>query len=71
MRLVDIDNLTVPKGFFENIDNIPKLFDWLESQVIEDKIIKLKGIPWRRVFEPDENGKYRMTEFVYKGDIDV
>ena len=34
------------------------------------RLIDVDTIQYRSVFEPDENGKYRMVEFVYKEEID-
>ena len=31
MRLVDIDAIKLPEGFFEKVDNVPKFYDWLNS----------------------------------------
>ena len=32
MRLIDADAIKLEKGFFENIDNVPKFFEWLGKQ---------------------------------------
>ncbi len=34
------------------------------------RLIDADTIPYRSVYEPDENGKYRMVEFVYKEEVD-
>lgn len=34
------------------------------------RLIDADTIPYRTVYEPDENGKYRMVEFVYKEEVD-
>lgn len=31
MRLVDIDAIKLPKGFFESVDNVPKFYEWLNT----------------------------------------
>ena len=31
MRLIDIDAVKLPEGFFEKVDNVPKFYDWLNS----------------------------------------
>lgn len=32
MRLIDADEIKLEKGFFENINNVPKFFEWLGKQ---------------------------------------
>lgn len=32
MRLIDADAIKIPKGFFEKVDNVPKFYEWLDSQ---------------------------------------
>ena len=29
MRLIDVDEIKLPQGFFEKIDNVPKFYEWL------------------------------------------
>lgn len=29
MRLVDVDEIKLPHGFFEKVDNVPKFYEWL------------------------------------------
>ena len=31
MRLVAIDAVKLPEGFFEKVDNVPKFYEWLNS----------------------------------------
>ena len=31
IRLIDADAIQLPKGFFENVDNVPKFYEWLNS----------------------------------------
>lgn len=31
MRLIDADAIQLPNGFFENVDNVPKFYEWLNS----------------------------------------
>lgn len=45
MRLIDADAIKLEKGFFENIDNVPKFFEWLGKQPIIDPV---KHGRWRR-----------------------
>lgn len=30
-RLVDADAIRLPKGFFENVDNVPKFYEWMNG----------------------------------------
>ncbi len=36
-RYIDIENVTIPKGFFEDL-NVPKLLAWLASQPTADVV---------------------------------
>ena len=36
MRLVDIDEIKLPKGFFEEVNDVPKFYDWLNSLPVVD-----------------------------------
>ena len=38
MRLIDADAIKLEKGFFENIDNVPKFFEWLGKQPTIDPV---------------------------------
>lgn len=29
MRLIDVDEIKLPQGFFEKVDNVPKFYEWL------------------------------------------
>ena len=54
MRPIDADAIQLPKGFFENVDNVPKFYEWLNS---------LPTVPaaprWHRADEtPNEDGWY-------------
>lgn len=31
MRLIDADAIKLPKGFFEEVDNVPKFYEWLNT----------------------------------------
>ena len=31
-RYIDADRIILPKGFFERVDNVPKFFEWLDTQ---------------------------------------
>lgn len=37
-RYIDIKKVTIPKGFFNQDLNVPKLFDWLYSQPAADVV---------------------------------
>lgn len=38
MRLIDADAIRLPKGFFEEVDNVPKFYEWLNEQpTIEER----------------------------------
>lgn len=37
-RMIDADAIKLEKGFFENIDNVPKFFEWLEKQPTIDAV---------------------------------
>lgn len=38
MRLIDADAIKLPKGFFEEVDNVPKFYEWLNKQpTIEER----------------------------------
>lgn len=39
MAYIDTSKVTIPKGFFEDL-NVPKLLDWLNSQPTEDVVPK-------------------------------
>ena len=30
-RLIDADALTLPRGFFESVTNVPRFYDWLAN----------------------------------------
>lgn len=36
-RYIDINKISIPKGFFNDL-NVPKLFDWLNSQPAADVV---------------------------------
>lgn len=52
MRLIDADAIKLPKGFFESVDNVPKFYEWLNSQPTIDPVrhgkwIKLGAAKYR------------------------
>lgn len=38
MRPIDADAIKLPKGFFEAVDNVPKLYEWLNEQPTIDAV---------------------------------
>ena len=49
MAYIDTSKVTIPKGFFEDL-NVPKLLDWLNSQPTAD-VVEAKRGEW---FEVDD-----------------
>lgn len=37
-RLVDVDEIRLPQGFFEKIDNVPKFYEWLGTLSTKDAV---------------------------------
>lgn len=52
MRLIDIDAIKLPEGFFERVDNVPKFYDWLNSLPTIDAVpvVRCKDCIWSRGF---------------------
>lgn len=38
MRLIDADAIRLKQGFFEEVDNVPKFYDWLDEQPTVDAV---------------------------------
>ena len=38
MRLVDTDAIKLSKGFFENVNNVPKFYEWLNTLPTVDTV---------------------------------
>ena len=38
MRLVKVDEIKLPQGFFEKIDNVPKFYEWLDTLPTVDAV---------------------------------
>lgn len=38
MRLVDADEIKLPQGFFEKVDNVPKFYEWLSTLPTVDAV---------------------------------
>lgn len=55
MRLIDVDAIKLEKGFFENIDNVPKFFEWLRKQPAVDPV---KWIPVSERLPKEEKMDY-------------
>lgn len=36
MRLIDVDKIKLPHGYFEKVDNVPKFYNWLDTLPIVD-----------------------------------
>lgn len=65
MRPIDADAIKLERGFFENIDNVPKFFEWLGKQPTVDLM------KWTPVSEgmPNQNKQFLVQ---YKnGEMDV
>ena len=41
MRPIDADAIRLPKGFFEEVDNVPKFYEWLSEQPTIDTMKKM------------------------------
>ena len=61
MRLIDVDAIKLEKGFFENIDNVPKFFEWLGKQ---PTINPVKWIPTTESL-PIPNSVYESVSVYY------
>lgn len=48
MRLIDADEIKLEKGFFENINNVPKFFEWLGKQPTIDavEVVRCRNCKW-------------------------
>lgn len=49
---IDLKTITIPKGFFEDL-NVPKLYDWLYS-FVDDNIGTIKRGKWIKMVENDK-----------------
>ena len=49
-RYIDIKKVTIPRGFFNQDLNVPKLFDWLYSQPTADvvEVVRCKNCEHRK-----------------------
>ena len=48
MRLIDVDEIRLPKGLFEKIDNVPKFYEWLGTLPTVDavEVVRCKDCKW-------------------------
>lgn len=61
-KYIDVSNVSIPKGFFEQNLNVPKLLDWLNSQPAAEvaPVVHARWIHWpRKVFAQD--GSYALV----------
>lgn len=58
MRLIDADAIKLEKGFFENIDNVPKFFEWLGKQPIINavEVVRCKDCMWYTIARLKKDG---------------
>ncbi len=35
-KYIDVEKISIPKGFFETVDTVPKLLEWLNNQPATD-----------------------------------
>ena len=52
-KLIDADEIKLPKGFFEKIDNVPKFYEWLGTLPTVDavEVVRCKDC---RFFEDED-----------------
>lgn len=64
-RLIDVDAIKLEKGFFENIDNVPKFFEWLGKQPTIDAVpvVRCRNCECWYPEEDDEYGHCRKHDF--------
>lgn len=62
MRLIDTDEIKLPQGFFEKIDNVPKFYEWLNGQPTVDAEPVRHGY-W--INEPDRYFHWHCSECEY------
>ena len=51
MRLIDADAIKLSKGFFENVNNVPRFYEWLDTLPTIDPVKHGKWLP--HPTEPD------------------
>lgn len=52
-RYIDAENIRLPKGFFEKVNNVPKFYEWLDEQPTAD-VAEVKHGKWL-VIDNDED----------------
>ena len=67
MKLVDIETIKLPKGFFEEVNNVPKFYEWLDGLPTTDAE-SIKHGRWIYIRDEENNGLYECSE-CHKGDI--
>lgn len=61
MAYIDTSKITIPKGFFEDL-NTPKLLDWLNSQPTVD-VVEVRHGEWKAKFHNSVSGRGRNTHY--------
>ena len=59
MAYIDTSKVTIPKGFFEDL-NVPKLLDWLNSQPTAD-VVEVKHGHWITQEEAEALDRYDLA----------
>ena len=54
MRPIDADAIKLPKGFFEEVDNVPKFYEWLNEQptINAVPVVRCKDCRWKEQEQP-------------------
>lgn len=71
MRLIDADAIKLKKGFFENINNVPKFFEWLGKQPTIDavEVVRCEDCKWHKtMFCKMDRWTDLITVYVAKAD---
>lgn len=55
MSLIDTDRITLPEGFFEKVDNVPKFYEWLSNIPTADavEVVRCKHCKYHDFGKPD------------------
>lgn len=66
MRPIDADAIKLPKGFFEEVDNVPKFYEWLNELPTIDAVpvVRCKDCKWKIVTMLKENYCLRYEDIV-------
>lgn len=65
-RYIDTDKITIPKGFFDDL-NVPKLLEWLKSQPTAD-VQEVKHGEWEYI---DGDVGYSQAKCSFCGEIAI